>query len=194
MTTTRIILAGVLGAIVMFVWSFIGHDVLELGEVGMREIPNEQAVLPPMQTNIDKSGLYMFPGFGLGEKPSREAKKEAMSHMNEKLATNPSGLIIYHPPGRQFSFGKSLGVEFATELVEAVLVVFLLGQTSIVSFFGRVGFVTVAGILAAITTNVPYWNWYGFPGSYTVAYMSIEIIGFICVGLVAGLVLGRGTR
>jgi len=82
-----------------------------------------------------------------------------------------------------------LGIEFATELLEAILVVFLLTQTSIESFAGRVGFVFLAGILAAIATNIPYWNWYGFPSRYTAAYMSIEIIGFLCVGLIAALLL-----
>ena len=84
---------------------------------------------------------------------------------------------------------KLLGIEFATELFEAILVVFLLTQTRIESSGGRVGFVLVAGILAAITTNIPYWNWYGFPSDYTAVYMFIEITGFLWVGLVAALLL-----
>jgi len=194
MTATRVFLAGILGGIVMFIWSFIGHDVLELGEVGVQEIPNEQSVLSTLQSSIgDKSGFYFFPGFGLGDNPSREARKEAMKHMNEKLATNPSGVLIYHPAGRQFQFGKLLGVEFATELIAALLAVFLLAQTRIGSFAGRVGFVLVTGILVAIMTNVQYWNWYGFPGNYTAAYMLNEVIGFLCAGIVAALVLPRPT-
>jgi hypothetical protein len=84
-----------------------------------------------------------------------------------------------------------MGVEFATELVEAILAVFLLAQTGIVSFAGRVGFVFVIGILAAIATNVSYWNWYGFPGVYVASYMLITVIGFLCVGIVAGLVMPK---
>ena len=87
--------------------------------------------------------------------------------------------------------GRLLGIEFATELLESILVVFLLAQTGLVSFGARVGFVTVAGILAAIATNVSYWNWYGFPSVYTASYMFIQIVGFLCVGLVAALVFGR---
>ncbi len=68
---------------------------------------------------------------------------------------------------------------------------FLLAQTRIVSFVGRVGFVLVVGILAAITTNVSYWNWYGFPGAYTANYMLIQIIGFLLVGVVAALLLPK---
>ena len=41
----KILLAGVLGGIVMFVWTSIAHMALPLGEAGINEIPNESAVL-----------------------------------------------------------------------------------------------------------------------------------------------------
>jgi hypothetical protein len=112
-----------------------------------------------------------------------------MKKMQQRIAANPSGILMYHPPGRQFAFGKSLAVEFSTEVLQAILVIWLLGQTRIGSFAGRVGFVLVAGILASITTNVSYWNWYGFPGVYTASYMLIEIVGFVLVGVTAALLL-----
>jgi len=59
------------------------------------------------------------------------------------------------------------------------------------SFGGRVGFVLIAGILAAITTNISYWNWYGFPGVYTASYILIEIVGFFLLGVAAAVVLRR---
>jgi hypothetical protein len=59
------------------------------------------------------------------------------------------------------------------------------------SFAGRVGFALVAGVPAAIATNVSYLNWYGFPGVYTASYILIEMIGFLVVGIVAGLVLRK---
>ena len=187
--TTRAFLAGILGGIAMFIWSFIAHDLLPLGEMGMREFKDEAAVLDALKTNLgDARGLYHFPGHWAGPNATRQEKSDAMKRAMEKAASGPSGLLIYHP-SREFTFGKLLGIEFATELLEAILVVFLLTQTRIESFAGRVGFVFLAGILAAITTNVPYWNWYGFPSRYTAAYMSIEIIGFLCVGLIAALVL-----
>ena len=187
--TTRAFLAAILGGIAMFIWSFIAHDLLPLGEMGMREFKDEAAVLDALKTNLgDARGLYHFPGHRAGPNATRQEKSDAMKRAMEKAASGPSGLLIYHP-SREFTFGKLLGIEFATELLEAILVIFLLTQTSIESFAGRVGFVFLAGILAAIATNVPYWNWYGFPSRYTAAYMSIEIIGFLCVGLIAALVL-----
>lgn len=98
---------------------------------------------------------------------------------------------MYHPPGRQFAFGKSLAVEFSTEVLQAILVVWLLAQTRIDSFAGRAGFVLIAGFLAAITTNISYWNWYGFPGIYTASYILIEIVGFAIVGVIASVILRK---
>ena len=189
----KILLAGILGGIVMFIWTSIAHMLLPLGEAGISEIPNEKTVLDAMQSNIgEKSGLYFFPGPGVGSNATRQEKNEAMKQEVAKMASGPSGLLIYNY-ARPFAFGKSLTVEFATELIESILVVFLLAQTLIGSFGGRVGFVFVAGILAAITTNVPYWNWYGFPCVYTASYMSIQIIGFFLVGIVAALVLRKSA-
>ena len=187
----RILLAALLGGIAMFIWTSIAHMALPLGEAGIREIPNESAVLSAMQGNIaENEGLYIFPGFGLGPNPSREAQHEAMKHMDEKLARHPSGILMYHPAGsRPLVMVRYLSIEFATDLLEAFLALFLLSLTNLTSFGARLGFVVLAGVLAAIATNISYWNWYGFPTVYTAAYMLIQVVGFLCVGLVAGLVL-----
>ncbi|PYK28103.1 MAG: hypothetical protein DME52_02140 [Verrucomicrobia bacterium] len=188
----KILVTGILGGIVMFIWTSVAHMALPLGEAAIREIPNESAVLSAMQSNIgDRTGLYIFPGPGVGKNATRQEKNDTMKHMVEKIAANPSGILMYHAPGRPFTIGKWLGIEFGTELLEAILVVFLLAQTRIVSFAGRIGFVVVAGILAAITTNVSYWNWYGFPCVYTASYMFIQIVGFFLVGIVAALLLPK---
>ena len=188
----RILLAGILGGIAMFVWTSIAHMALPLGEAGINEIPNQSAVLNAMQGNIgDKTGLYIFPGLGVGKNATREEKSEAMKQMQQRIAANPSGILMYHPPGRPFAFGKSLVVEFSTEVLQAILVIWLLAQTRIGSSGGRVGFVLIAGILAAITTNISYWNWYGFPGVYTASYILIEIVGFFLIGIVAALLLRK---
>lgn len=186
----RILLAGILGGIAMFAWSSIAHMVLPLGTVGIREIPNEQAVLSAMQTSMGgSSGMYLFPGMGLGPSPSMKEMNAAMPQYEKKLATNPHGIVIYHPPGGKAMEPRQLVTEFITEVVEALLAAWLLSRTRLASYASRVGFVFVVGLTAAITTNIPYWNWYGFPGSYTVSYMSIELISYLVAGLVAAAVM-----
>jgi hypothetical protein len=85
--------------------------------------------------------------------------------------------------------GRQLVIEFLKELIMSLILVWLLAQTRITSFLGKVGFITLAGVVAAFSTNISYWNWFGFPSDYTVAYMTIDLVGCICVGVVAALVI-----
>ncbi|MBZ5571107.1 MAG: hypothetical protein LAO09_04415 [Acidobacteriia bacterium] len=190
----RVLLAGVLGGIAMFLWSSVAHMVLPLGMTGVQEIPNEQGVLSAMQTQLGgATGFYFFPGMGVGANPTHEQQRAAMQQYDQKLASNPSGVLIYHPPGEKSITPRKLGMEFLTEFLEALFLAFLLAQTSLTSFMSRLGFVVVAALMAAITTNIPYWNWYGFPSNYTAAYMTIEFVGYVVAGLVAAAVLKRGS-
>ena len=178
----------------MFIWTSIAHMALPLGQAGIREMPNEAEAIAALQRNLGNNrGLYIFPGPGLGPNPTREDKSEAMKHMSEKIAHNPSGILMYHPAGRTLNLACLLGTEFATELLESFLVIYLLAQTRLHTFGGRLGFVTVVGILAALATNASYWNWYGFPKPYTAAYMFTQVVGFFLVGLIAALAF-RNTR
>jgi len=188
--TKRVLLAGLLGGIAMFAWTSLAHMVLPLGDAGIREIPNEVGVLSAMQASLGAApGFYFFPGAGLGPDATMQQKRAAMDQYGQKLAANPSGILIYHPPGAKPLTAGQLATEFSTELIEALLAVILLSQTRLTSFTSRLGFVIVAGMLATIATNVSYWNWYGFPASYTAAYMTTGVVGFICLGLVAAAIM-----
>src|SRR3954452_4033230 len=106
---TRIFLAGVLGGIAMFIWSAIAHMFLPLGETGVREIPDEPAVVAAMKSGLKHPGFYIFPGLGAGGNPSRGQRSEAMKRMAETYPEHASGILIYHPPGRSLAFGRMLG-------------------------------------------------------------------------------------
>jgi hypothetical protein len=194
-TTTRILLAGLLGAVAMFAWTAIAHMALPIGESGVQNTMDDDALLSAMKSTVkDKEGLYIYPTMGLPPGATHAEQSAAMEKYPGKLAKNPSGIFLYHPAGsRPMNMSKFLTIEFITELCEALLVVWLLAQTRIATFGGRLGFVTVAGLLAAIATNVSYWNWYGFPTNYTASYMFIQLVGFFLVGIVAAIMFRRVT-
>jgi hypothetical protein len=56
---------------------------------------------------------------------------------------------------------------------------------------GTLGFVTLIGVAAAITTNVSYWIWYGFPADYSLVAVFIELLDYIAAGLAIAWWLGR---
>ena len=182
--TARIFVTGILGGFAMFIWSFISHTILPLGHVGISKMANESQVIDALKSNLsaDYKALYVFPWV------DHNAGDEAMKQAMENMKTTPSGMVMYHPK-RPFSFPTALVIELAKEILEATLAVFLLASTRLLTAGSRILFVTIVGVIAAISTNVSYWNWYGFPKSYTIAYMSIQLVGFFLVGIVAALVL-----
>jgi hypothetical protein len=171
----KIVLASVLGALAMFVWTFIAHMLLPLGEAGIKQIDHEDALLASMRSTIPDHGMYMFPNMPPGTDQSAYEKK---------IASGPSGLLIYFP-SRSFNFGANLGTEFVTEFLQSLVGVILLSLTGISTFRERLGFFALVGLIAAFATNVSYWNWYGFPSTYTVSYMFTNWMAFVCAGLVA---------
>ena len=174
-----------LGGIAMFIWSGIAQMVLPLGEAGVQQIANEPPLLSSMQTTLNAPGLYMFPNMP-GDMD--QAKYQKM------VESGPSGMLIYFPK-RDFSFGRSLGFEFFTELAQAQIAVYLLSLTNAHAFAGRLVFYALLGLIAAIATNLSYLNWYGFPVTYTLAYMFTGWMGYLCAGLVAaGMKVGGAKR
>lgn len=172
----RILLAGILGGIVMYVWTSIAHVATPLGETGISTLPKEAAAMSALSASIgDGHGLYLF--------PARMSGKSAGP--NE----GPMGFLVYRPHVVYSLNPSNLAVEFVTELVEAIIAALLLSFAALSGYLSRAGFVTLVGITAAICTNVPYWNWYGFPTRYTLATAFIEIVGYLVAGLVIAWLL-----
>jgi len=180
----RVFLAGVLGAVAMFLWSGLAHMALPLGEAGVQQIDKEDALLSTLQSTVSSHGLYMFPKMVPGTDEAQYQKK---------IASGPSGLLIYFP-SRDWSFGKSLALEFVTELLQALIAAYLLSLTTLSAFGGRFGFYVILGLLAAIATNISYWNWYGFPVTYTASYIFMGWVGYLCAGLVAAAMKIGGPK
>lgn len=182
----RIPLAGLLAAIVMFVWTAIAHMMTPLGSAGISQIPDEAIPAAALTQTIGaKPGLYMFPWVD----PKR---RDADKLYAEKAKTMPSGFLVYHPAGQgAMMTGATLGAEFLKQLVCCLIAAFLLAQAGgLVGYVARVGFVFGVGVVAALNTNVSQAVWYGFPTTYIAAQMAIDLIAY----LVAGVVLARMIR
>src|SRR6266481_3615843 len=187
------LLAGILGGLAFFAWSTVAHLFLGLGEVGLQEIPNEQAVVASMKANMPASGLFICPGWGLPPTATHAQKMAAMQDNAPKIKAGPIGLLVYNAGGAEPLSPKQMLTELGTNIIQILLAIFLLGQTRLTSFVERWRFVTVAGVLAAISTNISYWNWYGFPGNYTLAYICTVAMGFVVAGLVVAAMLKPPT-
>jgi hypothetical protein len=182
----RVIIAGLVAGIGMFLWSGLAHMALPLGEVGVSTIPNEEPLLATMMKSVgSSSGFYLFPDPGLG------TSAERMERYEKKVASAPSGLLIYHPAGWDQNEGRLMAIEFATECIFAMIAIALLAWSGIQGYGRRVAFVAVIGLIAAAPVNLQYWNWYGFPAAYTIANIFTEATSFLVAGLIGAAMLRR---
>ncbi len=194
MSAKRVLLAGVLGGIAMFVWTSVAHMATPLGMVGMKQIANEQPVLSAMQSTLgSERGFYIFPGMGVSLDAPRAERNAAMANYQAILDKNPSGILIYKPAGEKAMTMGQLGTEFGLEVFEAILLALLIAMTTLNSFGSRLGFAFIVGGIAAISTNMSYFTWYGFPFSYTCATMFVEVMKYVVAGTVISWMAGRAS-
>lgn len=185
----RVLIAGILGGVAMFIWASVAHMATPLASIGLQAPPGGDATVAALHERFgDKQGLYFFPYMA-----GHDAN--AMAAQQEKLKTSPSGLIVYNPPGAGGVTPRQLGVEFGLEVVESILTAAILAVAT--GFAARFGLAVAVGVIAAMATNLSYWNWYGFNGDYTLTNAFTELVKFIVAGLVIAVALSwrrRGSR
>jgi hypothetical protein len=79
----RIVLAGILGGLTLFVWMFVAHELLGLGEMGVGEIPNEAVVLSARSNS--RSRLLYLSGLRTGAKANQRAEKRSHAGVYEEV-------------------------------------------------------------------------------------------------------------
>jgi hypothetical protein len=176
MNPSRILLAGLLGGLAMFLWSALTHMATPLGHAGMRGLDAEPQVVSALEASRAPEGLYVFPWQKDGE--SDDA-------YGERMASSSFGLLLYNHPRGVVMDPWQLVTEYASNAAAVFVAACLLACTALRSYGARVGFVALLGFLAWLAIEVSYWNWYGFPSSYAAAQLVEQVGGFAVAGLVA---------
>jgi hypothetical protein len=180
----RIVLGGVLGGIAMFLWEGLAHEVLPLGQAGVKGLNNEPAVLAALKA-VKEPGFYLFPWPEESPGMTSAQKQQAMQKAMEKARLGPAGLLVVHPEGTDYAMGKLLGVQCALDVGTMLLAAFLVAWSAPLKGYGsRATFVTALGLLPTLTVHLPLWNWYRFPGAYTMAQFFVHLAGFLIGGLI----------
>jgi hypothetical protein len=176
--TGRVLLAGILGGIAMFIWGFIAHVVLPLGEYGVSTFSNEQGILESVHTATGgKDGLYVAPAKmepGATASPTVFMAYRTSVSMTEDLSSMLPQML------------SNLGIT----IVASIILAGVLGAMA-VGFAARVAWSAAAGLMASLVTDGPYHVWYGFPVDYTLAQIVEIVVCFLVAGIVIALVLPK---
>lgn len=179
----RILLAGILGGLVMFVWGAVVHMNPLTGPMGLSMLnEKEDVVLAAVRDNVPQPGLYFFPGMDMTKKMSKEEE----AAWTAKYKAGPSGLLLVQPKGGDPMAPGQLVTEFALCVFCALIAAFILAST-VGSYLCRVGMVALIGLFSWLAISMAYWNWYLFP----FPLVALDAIDQITGSLLAGLLIAK---
>src|SRR5579862_3718384 len=116
----KIILGGLVGAVIVFIVSSLWHTVLGLGQVGVKALPNEDAVIAAVKASVSEPGFYYFPAPNMTSGRSKEQQAADMAAYGAKYKQG-NGVLIYSPGGEEFNFGAALLRQFLFNVIAGLI-------------------------------------------------------------------------
>jgi hypothetical protein len=180
----RIVLAAILGGLLMFVWGAVSHMLLPFQREALKPVPNEAAVLSALSTDLGQPGMYYFPWIDM----SGNATPEQKADWERRLASGPSGLMIYKPNGGETMSPRQLVSEFVSCAIAAFLGALLLVQLP--GGLGRRALsLSLVGVAAWLSISVSQWTWYGFSTPFLLGDLVDQFGGWLLAGFGMAAVL-----
>ena len=186
----KVLLPGILGGLLVFVWSAIAHMVLPIGAMGVNGIPNnEDALLTAMKSNIQQPGVYLMPGIDMSRKPT----DAELNSVYAKAETGPTAFLVYHPTGEKVLTPGQLIRQALFQILGGLIAAFIISAT-VASLTTRGIMVTLMGVFAWLAISLPYWNWYRFPAAFTIGVGLDNVIGWLLGGFLIAWLIQRAEK
>ncbi|HKE04879.1 MAG TPA: hypothetical protein VKE91_12530 [Blastocatellia bacterium] len=186
----KVLLPGILGGLLVFIWSAFAHMVLPIGQMGLKGIPNNEGpVLDAMKSNIQRPGIYFMPGIDMSRKPT-DAELNALY---AKAEAGPTAFLVYHPTGAKAMTPGQLIRQALFNIVCGLIAAFIISAT-VASLTTRAVMITLMGLFAWVEVNLPYWNWYRFPADFTFGAGLDIVIGWLLGGFLIAWLIQRAEK
>ena len=187
----RVLVAGLIGGILMFLWGVVAHMALGLGNVGLKQPASESVVLSTLHEGLgDKAGVYILPSLD----PKKMGDPAEVIAYQQQAIRSPYAWVVYMPQGDDMTrMGPQIGRQWASDTLSALALAFVMGLAGL-GFRRRLALAAVAVAFAWLSTMVPYWNWYRFPLDFTWAALIEQLIGWLIAGAAMAWWLGRSER
>jgi hypothetical protein len=113
-----------------------------------------------------------------------------MQKTMEKAKIGPAGIMVVAPGGVEYNMGVLLGKQCGFDIVAMLIAAALVSWAGVLKGYGgRVTFVTLLGLFPTLSVDLPFWNWYGFPSTFTAAQFVVHIVGYLVGGLVLAAIV-----
>lgn len=182
----RVIFAGMIGGALVFFCGFVAHMIFNWSGRTFSQLPDEGTFRTFFADQRLQPGIYMFPAMSQADKSEAEWNRVAALYK-----TGPNALIVVHPTGQEMMDGSTLGMEFLSNVIAALLaawVVSLLGSQQ--GFLTRCAVVVAIGLFAWFSIAVSFQIWYRFPWPF----IRDELLCALMEWAVAGIAIAAIVR
>ncbi len=173
----RVVLGGIVGGIALFAWGAFSHMVLQLGEIGIRTIPNEDAFLQTMRASLAAPGFYLFPAEGA------QGTEDEQRVWAARYRQGPVGVLVFDPRGKEPMAASMLLRELLSNVLAAIIAAHVVSKIA-GARLARAGIVALLGVFTWLAVDVSYWTWYSFPADFTLGALLDSAIAWLLVGFV----------
>jgi hypothetical protein len=180
---TRLLLAGLAGGAVLFVWDAVSRTVLPWPDRGLKQFSHEWVVADAVTRFARGPGMYALPHPTYEDPVLSDTMNRALAERSRRLYR--TGPVVFAsarfacgpPPPAQWA--KS----FLIQVLAALPVAWLLGRLAPAGFGARWSAVLVFALAACAAVHLPYWNWWNFSTRHTAVTVADALIGWGLAGL-----------
>ncbi len=193
----RILIAGVAGAIVLFVWSSISWMIIPWHR--MEKLPAEASIAQSFRDANVERGMYWLPGkdLSIDESALTGAEKTAMKEAyNKEYKRGPIALVAYRPDGSSplgiWKFAAGFVLDFFVAAVAAVLL--MLAAPALPGLPGRVIFIVLLGLYTVFGATLMNWNWMNYPLKFTLEMAGDTLVASALLGVTLAVLIRPGSE
>ena len=173
----RNVIGALVAGILMMAWQTASHTLLNLHASQEMYTPHQDAILQVLSENLEKKGQYFLPTVPPG------ASMEEYNKLAEASMGKPYASIVYNPV-MDYSMGMNLFRGLGTNILLAVVLVWLLGKFKTLTPGNILTACVGVGFMAFCFYPYPGFIWYQLPGIW------IELLDGIVAFGIAGIWLG----
>lgn len=167
----RFVLGVLLGAVAMFLWSFVFWMVIPYPGSVLNTLPNQDLLVPALQAAIPADGVYLV--------PAAEESEEVMAQKEQ----GPVATIMFQKGGAE-PMDKTMIRGFVHMLGCSFLLAIAVATAGRRTFLGRFVLIFWIGLFVAIWTEMSTVIWFLFPIRYACLQMTYHLSAIAVLGLV----------
>ena len=150
----KILLAGVIGATVAFMWGSFSWLVLPWHAKSFKEFNEAEKIGEVLKKHAQEPGMYLLPS---------GSEEDSF----EKMVKGPFLFGSFRADERKMSMGSLMAKNFAYLLVGAFLLLFVMSRMRFENWREQVLSFLAISLFGGVISHMNYWNWWEFSTYWT---------------------------